>query len=74
MRDKVPRVRAAAVEAMAANAEPIDLKEVPFEDLDPRVQIAVLHLSRKKNIAVPETVLDRLRKSSDPEVRKAAMP
>ncbi len=69
--DREPRVRAAALDALAANPAAVTPKDVPFDDPDPRVQIAALHLASAKSIATPDDVRSRLRKSPDPLVRKA---
>ena len=71
LRDQAPRVRAAALDALGGAGTP-DAKEVPFDDPDPLVQLAILRLAKSKGLAVPEEARERYRKSPDPKVRAAA--
>ena len=72
--DRAPRVRAAALAALAALPGAVEPKDLPFDDPDPRVQVALLRLCAAKGIAIPAEVRDRLRKSQDPDVRAFAPP
>jgi HEAT repeat protein len=68
--DRYPRVRAAALAALAANADPIDPKDLTsaFADPDPQVALAVLRIAKEKSIPIPADTLDRWRKSPDPRL------
>jgi len=72
--DRYARVRAAALEALAASPDPIDPKDLTpaFSDPDPQVSLAVLRLAKAKSVAIPAEALDRWRKSPDPRLRTAS--
>lgn len=70
--DQAPRVRAAALDALAASSEGVEAKDVPFEDADPQVQLASLRIAKAKGITVPTDARERYRKSPDPKVRAVA--
>lgn len=71
MTDRSPVVRAAALDALAATGEAVELKDLPLDDPDPRVQLAILRLGKAKDIPLPVDTIARLRQSPDPAVRAA---
>ena len=70
--DASPRVRAAALNALARSEETVTAKDIPFDDPDPRVQLGTLRIAKEKGVPVPAEALERARKSPDAEVRAAA--
>jgi HEAT repeat protein len=70
--DAIPEVRAEAVEALAALPQPsnvADLEPVK-KDKDPRVQLAILHLAKGKNMKLDPLTVEAFQHSVDPEVRQ----
>lgn len=67
-------VRAAALEAFAAQPDPVAPNEIQntFQDADVRVMLALAKLAVKKRITLPAAVVQRLKASSSEEVRRAA--
>jgi len=72
--DTAPEVRAAALDALAAQEGPVAPGEIQntFADQDYRVQLSLLKLAKTKSVALPRDVLTRLSSSSNAEVARMA--
>jgi HEAT repeat protein len=68
--DLSPRVRAAALAALAKQPGPVTADEIAnvFEDKFPIVQLALLELAKSKNVALPANAIQSLKASIDPRV------
>ena len=74
--DKSPRVRAAAIKALAAQSKAVTVEQLgdAVNDRHPDVELALLELSSKKGIKLPDPVLEHIKASADPRIVDALKP
>jgi hypothetical protein len=72
--DRSPAVRAAALRGFAALDKGATAEEVSnvMDDQDPEVQLALIDLSKKRALKLPQKTVDAMLASPDPEVSSAA--